>query len=534
MKKFVAALTIFTLLVIALQAFSQSSVKTLVLRPGPADGIDADIRTDMPVTPQGTSPDFIANAWTAQGNYFTQRSLLKFDLSQVPAGASVLQATLYLYTNLTTGHHQLDSGANAANLYRIAEPWSPNQVTWNNQPSFTAADPVFLPQSVTHTQDYTVDVTAHVQDMVANPATNFGWLFKLQTEEKYRCMVFASSNNLNEEWRPKIVIQYTSCELPVAGFSFVINSREVQFTDISTHAASWNWTFGDGSTSTDQNPVHTYANQGNFQVCLEVADSCGFSTHCEAVVIDCAGPQAGFTFSNAFTTVSFTDTSHVANPLSWFWEFGDSTTSTLQNPVHQYSNYGFYKVYLTVTNGCGTDQAYQQVVLSEPPLVPGFSTSQNETDNLEVSFSNQSTGATWWHWDFGDGTSSAGQNPIHVYEKYGEYQVCLTAGNQASQETACNPLKVAKIDVGQNGYSILFYPNPYSVSGKLYFMLFEDAGVVNITVTDLSGRTILKREYTDARKEIPVEVDINGLERGTYLVKGTFNTMIKITKLEVR
>ena len=114
--------------IISLLSYSQQTNHIIALQPGPSQGMDADIRTDLPDTPNGSSYDFIANAWTAQGNYFHQRSLLKFDLSEIPADAIILNATLFLFTNLNTGHYQLDSGANASYLLLITEPWDENTV----------------------------------------------------------------------------------------------------------------------------------------------------------------------------------------------------------------------------------------------------------------------------------------------------------------------------------------------------------------------------------------------------------------------
>ncbi|MDP1622157.1 MAG: PKD domain-containing protein [Bacteroidales bacterium] len=532
MKNLVHNIASTILLTITLSAFSQATIHTIVLRPGPADGIDAELRTDMPQTPRGTSPDFIANAWTAQGNYFVQRSLLKFDLSQIPVEANVLQATLFLYTNLTTGHYQLDSGANAAYLFRVAEPWSEDLACWNNQPSISPSASVFLPQSISNTQNYDVNVTTHVNEMVKNPAGNYGWMFKLETEEKYRCMVFASSDNLNEEWRPKLVIQYTLCTNPVAGFSFTINSHDVQFNDNSSPAQSWYWTFGDGSSSSEQNPSHHYTNPGDYQVCLEIEDSCGTSTHCDIINIECTLPQTGFIYDDSYKTVEFTDTSLCPYPIAWFWEFGDSSTSAEQNPVHTYSDCGFYNVCLTISDSCGQNMTCEWIGVCST-MKPEFTSSQNETNNLMIAFEDHTAGATWWRWEFGDGKTSAKQNPVHLYEKYGEYEVCLTAGNASDQETACHPLKVKKINIKGPANSILFYPNPTSSDGLFYFILFEDSGLVEISVTDLTGKIILRQEYKAVRNNEPIALNINKLSKGTYIIEGSFNNYRRVTKLVV-
>ncbi|MEI7726597.1 MAG: PKD domain-containing protein [Bacteroidota bacterium] len=456
MKTFLHTIAIVFFLAISITVFSQPKAKTLVLRPGPTDGMDADIRTDFPQTPRGSSPDFIANAWTAQGNYFVQRSLLKFDLTRIPVEAEVTQATLFLYTNLTTGHYQLDSGANASYLYRIAEPWFENQVFWDNQPAVSPQDPLLLPQSTSHTQNYEVNVTTDVQDMVNKPDDNHGWQFRLQTEEKYRCMVFASSDNLNEAWRPELVVQYTDCSAPAAAFAF-------DFTN---------------------------------------------------------------------TTVNFYDTSVCAHPFAWLWDFGDSTTSSLQNPVHEYNQLGIYQVCLTLTDSCGQDFLCKSVVIV-PPMKPSFTTTQNEVNNLKVSFHDESKGPDSWLWDFGDGKSSGEQNPVHDYDHYGEYDVCLTVANSFIQETGCDVLKVKKIDVHENGSSIIFYPNPFTGNGKLCFMLFDDTGLAEITITDFTGRVVLKREFRNVQKNEPVMFNIEALSKGFYLITGAFNTYRKTIKFEV-
>jgi PKD repeat protein len=531
MKKSAHVTAMFVFLVITFSAFSQTT-KTLILRPGPTDGIDADIRTDMPQTPRGSSPDFIANAWTAQGNYFVQRSLLKFDLSQIPADAKVIRATLFLFTNLTTGHYQLDSGANASLMLRVSEPWSENQVYWDNQPSFSPNSPVIIPQSVTHTQNYELDVTSHVSDMVGNPAGNHGWLFTLQTEEKYRCMVFASSDNTVAAWRPKLVVEYSDCEPPVANFSSAVESPNVKFTDLSTTAASWHWSFGDETTSSEQNPYHQYALPGKYLVCLEISDSCGEASVCDTVEVPCVPTEVLFAWSGSNGTIHFIDTSYSFPPASRLWDFGDGSTSALHNPVHVYAVGGIYDVCLTVTDSCGEDVQCSSLQLSLP-LMPQFSSSQDEFNALNITFYDNTQGAKGWLWDFGDGTTSREQNPVHLYSQYGNYTICLTVGDICLRDKICKTIKVTRLNASNNGNSIIFYPNPSSVTGKLSFLIFEDAASATIVITDLAGRTMLTQTFFNVGRNEPVEIDVSRLSKGVYLIEGSFNSYRKTTKLEL-
>ncbi|MCB0643779.1 MAG: PKD domain-containing protein, partial [Phaeodactylibacter sp.] len=140
----------------------------------------------------------------------------------------------------------------------------------------------------------------------------------------------------------------------------------VQFQDQSADSPdSWTWEFGDGTTSTDQNPLHTYANEGDYTVSLTTTsgDTCS-STVAQFVWVyidtfQTADCQANFFFdySNPDNPLelSFIDFSWpIGEIVSWAWDFGDGTSSTEQHPVHVYAAAGLYEVSLTITamDGC--------------------------------------------------------------------------------------------------------------------------------------------------------------------------------------
>ncbi|AFD00439.1 PKD repeat-containing protein [Methanocella conradii HZ254] len=133
----------------------------------------------------------------------------------------------------------------------------------------------------------------------------------------------------------------------------------VQFTDMSIGATSWLWSFGDGNTSTEQNPAHTYYVAGNYTVSLTVANAGGNNTTIRDNAIFAKPPAPVAKFSSNKTigivplTVQFTDMSIGAT--SWLWSFGDGNTSTEQNPAHTYYVAGNYTVSLTVANAGGAD-----------------------------------------------------------------------------------------------------------------------------------------------------------------------------------
>ncbi len=134
----------------------------------------------------------------------------------------------------------------------------------------------------------------------------------------------------------------------------------VRFTDHSIGSpANWSWSFGDGAKSTAQNPVHTYTAPGNYTVSLTTSNADGSDTMTRTSYITVTVPPpvavfaANVTAGVAPLTVQFTDTS-AKNPSSWFWDFGDGNTSTIQNPIHTYTAPGNHTITLSINGNLST------------------------------------------------------------------------------------------------------------------------------------------------------------------------------------
>jgi PKD repeat protein len=162
---------------------------------------------------------------------------------------------------------------------------------------------------------------------------------------------------------------------PTAGFTATPTSGNaplpVQFTDTSTGApTSWAWDFGDGSTSTARNPSHTYTTAGTYTVTLVATNAGGPGAPKTAqvtVTSPTPAPTASFTASAttgaAPLTVTFTDTS-TGSPTSWAWDFGDGTTSTVQNPPAKTFAAGTHTVTLRVSNAGGPSTATKTITVT--------------------------------------------------------------------------------------------------------------------------------------------------------------------------
>lgn len=225
---------------------------------------------------------------------------------------------------------------------------------------------------------------------------------------------------------------------PTAGFTSSTSGATATFTNTSVNAATYSWDFGDNSSSTTQNPAHTYANDGTYTVTLTATGPCGIATFTQTVVI-ITSPNAGFTANTTIgcgpLTVQFQDLSS-GNTTGWEWSFpgGSPTSSTVQNPVVTYNTPGTYTVTLVASTAAGSNTFTQQNFIVVQPLpIAGFTAGTN--GGPTVTFTNTSQNAASYLWDFGDGSTGNTANPTHTYTADGTYTVTLTATNNCGSMT---------------------------------------------------------------------------------------------------
>ncbi len=218
----------------------------------------------------------------------------------------------------------------------------------------------------------------------------------------------------------------------------------VNFTNTSTGGFSYNWDFGDGSTSTVFSPSHTYTSYGSFHVTLVVSTLFGCS---ESLVLNnyvqIIAPQAAINNlpQSGCAPLAWTFTSGTSSPdpvVSYLWNFGDGSTSTAVSPTHVFPT-GTYDITLIVTTvgGCkDTVVVTQGIIASDKPTANFSATPRNACAFTDVIFTDLSTSnVTRWQWDFGDGGSSTTQNPIYQYQDTGFFTVRLIVWNGNCPDT---------------------------------------------------------------------------------------------------
>lgn len=244
-----------------------------------------------------------------------------------------------------------------------------------------------------------------------------------------------------------------------------IITKTVSFVDNSTGSpTSWLWDFGDGNTSTEQNPTHVYNTAGGYTVNLTVKNALGSDKISKYGYVlvglgdDEAVNPAHFSSSATSGDAPFKVTFYGGTGYSNDWTFGDGTQKStgegkngeIQKFVeHTYMEPGQYTVSLsehTVADKAAiTKYHYITVTGLTRPIASFASKKVSVPKSLTIEFTDTSIGKpTFWSWDFGDGNSSTEQNPTHTYSAAGNYTVSLTASNENSTNSTFSVINVFK------------------------------------------------------------------------------------------
>lgn len=231
--------------------------------------------------------------------------------------------------------------------------------------------------------------------------------------------------------------------------------------------------------------------------------------------------------------VKFTDLS-VPNPTSWLWDFGDGTgVSSLQSPYYTYNSSGTFTVVLNATNGFGTGAVTKPITISK--LVANFTISDTAIVGTVVNFTDNTSGATTWTWDFGDGYSASVQNPAHAYPATGVYTVKLTVKNssgciaQKTKQIVIVPVGIAEYS---NYTTLLISPNPASGDVLLQY-IFTGRRNLAITIKNALGQ-IVYAEKIEKAVRYERRLELSDFNAGVYFIQVNDGKTQRTDKLVVR
>ncbi len=246
-----------------------------------------------------------------------------------------------------------------------------------------------------------------------------------------------------------------------ANFNNTTNNLTASFINHSSiYTNSWLWHFGDGTTSSSENPSHTYPSAGTYTVLLQAYDSTTNCVDSITKIVNITGANscmAGFSSTTNNLTVSFTNTSS-ANTNYWFWDFGDGSNSSSQNPSHTYNSSGTYQVLLRAYNisGACMDSIVKNIAVIN--LNGTCDASYSFTKNgLEVAFNSNSSSSlgvqTYHTWDFGNGDSAYVADTNYTYPVAGTYITChtVTKYNTSNWSVLCTDTYCDTVTVASGG-----------------------------------------------------------------------------------
>lgn len=255
-----------------------------------------------------------------------------------------------------------------------------------------------------------------------------------------------------------------------ANFIYKVNNQIVTFTKTSQANQAgmfYSWSFGDGTSDTSGNwTTHTYAQNGNYYVCLTISNpsDSSIASFCDTVKV--AGTNAASChaqFSNVSSqggSTYFFNTSS-GNVINSQWDFGDGTIlydslggvyNTGGGDVsHTFTHTGTYNVCLTVSNDSASNSnSYCSTITVYVPCLANFTASDSTLDLYLYDLSAVSSNAVYY-WDFGDGsTSNVHGSTVHNYSQTGTYNVCLTVSDSASNcsDSHCDSIVIGINPVG--------------------------------------------------------------------------------------
>lgn len=316
----------------------------------------------------------------------------------------------------------------------------------------------------------------------------------------------------------------------VAGFITQGNlcvTNAIQFLDqsVSVQGAeinSWNWNFGDGFTSSEAAPTHSYATTGTYTVQLISGNSTGCSDTVTKNIVINAVPVANFNVlpvSCVNSVVHFSDnsTGGTGNTITQrSWTFGDGGTSNAVNPAHTYTSPGIYTVTLMITNSSGCTSTKSSNVVIAPKPDASFT---YQGINLTYAFNNTTpfNGPHTSLWDFGDGNTSILENPVHTFLNSGPYNVCLAIYDStcASASISCNLIDIAT-GINDPGIQagITVYPNPahdYLTVNSL------PTNLKAIIIASTAGKNMFE-VAVDSKNAASITIPLPDLSAGMYLL----------------
>lgn len=322
-----------------------------------------------------------------------------------------------------------------------------------------------------------------------------------------------------------------------ANFTYTIAGRKVTFTNTSTNANSFYWTFGNGYTSYTKNPTHTYSADGTFTVCMTASYNGCSKQICKTITIETCklSPDFSYTIDTATGKVLFFNTSLKGLVSSWSFGDGNYDNTGVHRTAHTYNKNNDYQACMTVVScDANCSQTVCKQIKFKAPIPDTacknknayFTSAYSKLQGKYILY-NQSNFGHRFFWKV---YSKTGNNTVYQYNKDSAYYstsdsliyVCLVAYDTTygCMDTFCNTLmkdslpQLAVRHLNDKAEWLNVYPNP---AGQKVTIAYEgNKSEVKVDITDINGK-LIRTVYVGSGQ--PLEMSTSGMAAGVYMIR---------------
>ncbi|OYU96884.1 MAG: hypothetical protein CFE21_00945 [Bacteroidetes bacterium B1(2017)] len=317
------------------------------------------------------------------------------------------------------------------------------------------------------------------------------------------------------------------------------NPHYIRFANTSTGTTTrCIYTFGDGTSSDNCNPVHYYSTLGSHTACLTIYNIHNSDTLCKSTIcktftnatsssISCI---ANFSYERIGTTNNYRFVNHsTGSPLVYTWVFDGGPGTHTTNAEHNFSSPGLHSICLTVKNTIDTTCQNTYCVglmttglITQSSCVAEYDIQTSQTDPNTFAFISLAGSNFSNNWNFGDGTTSGEANTTHTYLKEGSYYVCLSV---VSPTDSCSDIRCDSVSISGTtgvkqvaGLVSAVYPNPMETNLTIELNLPKTQETA-ISILDLNGKQVLLETHTLKTGKNTLNINVNDLSKGIYLLR---------------